>query len=150
MINYSRMIMIGVLTTFTIVGPSRSTTPSSDEVVIFPEQGAVLSQSQIAELGKEAMNGSPEAAHRLAAYYALIKLDNKTTIFWTQIRVEDGDRDARYDLGAYLAVDKDPLSRLRARYWLKQVEHDGPPDLARNAQFALKSLDDQEKLENLP
>jgi hypothetical protein len=77
----------------------------------------------------------------------MIKLDNKRRIFWTQIRVENGDRNARYDLGAYLAVDDDPLNRARARYWLVKVELDGPPEMADLAKHALRDLDDRERYE---
>src|SRR4051794_35247331 len=117
------------------------------EHVIFPEQEAVLDPATIPTLEREAMGGSADAAHRLATYYEMIKLDNKRGIFWTQIRVENGDRNARYDLGAYLAVDDDPLNKSRARYWLKQVETDGSPDMVDLAKSALRDMDDRDRYE---
>ena len=117
------------------------------EHVIFPEQEAVLDPVAIPVLEREAMGGSVDAAHRLATYYEMIKLDNKRGIFWTQIRVENGDSNARYDLGAYLAVDEDPLNKSRARYWLKQVESDGNPELADLAKSALRDMDDRDRYE---
>ncbi|MBV8800866.1 MAG: hypothetical protein JOY77_12265 [Alphaproteobacteria bacterium] len=126
------------------ISPVRSGT-AEPEQVIFPEQGAVLDPASIPVLEREAMGGSIEAAHRLATYYGMIKLDNKRRIFWSQIRVENGDRDARYDLGAELAVDDDPLSIARARYWLKQVESDGPPELAKLSKSVFRDMDDRER-----
>jgi TPR repeat protein len=117
------------------------------EHVIFPEQEAVLDPAAIPALEREAMGGSIDAAHRLATYYETIKLDNKRGIFWTQIRVENGDRNARYDLGAYLAVDEDPLNKSRARYWLKQVESDGNPELVDLVKSVLRDMDDRERYE---
>jgi|SRR5579885_483371 len=113
--------------------------------VIFPEQSAVISPASLPELERQAMAGSSEAAHRLATYYAMIKLDNQKATFWTEIRVENGDQNARYDLGARLAVEDDQLSKIRARYWLNQVISDGPPELVDLAKSALQSLDDRER-----
>ncbi|HZS56669.1 MAG TPA: hypothetical protein VFA65_19845, partial [Bryobacteraceae bacterium] len=113
--------------------------------IIFPEQGAVIGPASLPELERQAMAGSREAAHRLATYYAMIKLDNPKATFWTEIRVENGDKNARYDLGARLAVEDDQLSKIRARYWLNQVISDGPPELVDLAKSALQSLDDRER-----
>lgn len=120
---------------------------SGEHNVLFPEQAAVLSEKQISVLKPEAMNGSVEAAHRLATYYAMIKLDDQSAVYWEQIRVEDGDRNARYDLGARLAAEPDPLSHIRARFWLTQVEKDGPAELSDMARHALTSLSDKEQYE---
>lgn len=119
--------------------------PAGNEKVIFPEQAAVISESDIPKFQRDALEGSSDAAHRLATYYGMIKFDFKQQIYWTEIRFEDGDRDARYDLGAYLADDDNPLSRVRARYWLKQVQKDGPPKLVELAGYVLQGLDEREK-----
>jgi hypothetical protein len=120
--------------------------PSAKEGVIFPEQRAVLSTDEIARFKEQAMAGSAEAAHRLATHFALIRLDFRSEIYWQQVRVENGDRDARYDLGFALANDSDPLNRIRGRYWLEQVIRDGPPRLVELARDALDDLNDQNKM----
>jgi TPR repeat protein len=118
--------------------------PSQKEIVIFPEQGAVLAPSDIPKLEKEALLGSAVAAHKLATYFGVILLNNKQAIYWTQIRMENGDRDARYDLGAFLSSEHDKASRIRARYWLEAVSKDGSPDLADLARHVLVDLDNAE------
>jgi|ERR1700733_3185228 hypothetical protein len=127
--------------------PIPSDAQSKEDHVIFPEQAAVLSDSEVTTLRMEAMKGDAESAHRLATYYAMIKLDVKKAIYWQQIRVENGDRDARFDLGAALAADTDRLNRIRARYWFKQIESDSTPRLIDMAKYALESLNDKEKYE---
>jgi|ERR1700733_2535806 len=141
----STSLLLQFLLAVTFVSPAVS--QPSDEKVIFPEQAAVLTPREILQCEKDAMAGNADSAHKLATYFAMIKLDNKMAIYWQEIRLEDGDRDARYDLGAALSVDSDPLNRLRARYWLEQTVRDGPPKLADLAKFALESLDDREELE---
>lgn len=140
----ARNLLAGPLFMLVAISPVRAG-PAEPPDVIFPEHGAVLDPASIPVLEREAMGGSAEAAHRLATYYSMIKLDNKQAIFWTQIRVENGDRNARYDLGARLAVDTDPLSRSRARYWLTQVESDGPPEIADLAKSVLRDMNDRER-----
>ena len=115
--------------------------------ITFPEQKAVIDPAQIPILEREALQGSSDAAHKLATYSSVIRLDSKAAIYWSEIRVENGDRNARYDLGTMLSSDDNPLSHLRARFWLKQVEMDAPPELRDLAKYALKSLDDREEYE---
>lgn len=116
-----------------------------EETVIFPEQEAVLSPFEIPKLKNEALSGSADAAHRLATYYGMILLDNTQRVFWTRIRVENGDRNARYDLGAFLAVEPDADSQTRARYWLNAVIKDSPPALAEDAKSILTDMDEADE-----
>jgi TPR repeat protein len=117
--------------------------------VIFPEQAALIPAQEIPKLQKEALQGSSEAAHRLATYYETIKLQLDEAIYWNQIRVENGDTDARYDLGACLIAMSDPASRIRGRYWLMQLQSNGPPKLVKAAGSMLESLDEKEKYEKM-
>ena len=112
------------------------------EIVIFPEQASVIPPAEIPGLKTQALDGSVQAAHRLADYYERIRMDFKAAIYWTQIRVENGDRAARYDLGAYMVADDDPQLRRRGVYWLHQVEKDGPR--AADARSALQSMVERE------
>jgi TPR repeat protein len=141
------MFRIAVVTAFLVAVPALAAGAPAHgkETVIFPEQAAVIPPGEIAGLQAQALDGSVQAAHRLADYYERIRMDFAAAIFWTRIRVENGDRDARYDLGAYMVVDNDPAVRRRGVYWLHAVEKDGPPALAADARSALQSMAEREK-----
>jgi TPR repeat protein len=130
---------------FAGVQKASSQSSPNDEQTIFPEQAAVIAGADIPILEKAAVMGSAEAAHKLATYYAMIRFDFRKAEYWTEIRVENGDRNARYDLGIYLSDDDDLLSHDRARFWLNQVVADGPPDLSKLAKDTLEGIDERDR-----
>lgn len=98
---------------------------STKETVVYSTGLPKLSQSQIASLHHDALNGSASAAKTLALRSGLGAGDVKGEIFWYSVEVENGDISARRSLAMALTADDDPDSSTRARYWFNRIISSG-------------------------
>lgn len=95
-------------------------TVSGHEDIWMPEY------TQIPALKNEAMAGSANAAMQLSLWYMKFPDKNDTDLYWTQIAAQNGSAAGQFNLGIKLLSDtSDPLSQIRARYWLSQSAKQG-------------------------
>jgi TPR repeat protein len=90
-------------------------------------------------LREEALQGRPDAAHRLALYYNFIRLDLEESYFWTTVAAENGDARSQNTLGDmlidesfaplrgkfYKEYSTEESRRIRAIYWFKKAAENG-------------------------
>lgn len=115
-----------------------------DENVLSPIAGVVVPADEYAEVERQALAGSSEAAFRLARQYESTARYVEA-IFWGSIAAENGSQVGAYNLGYTLAGSPDPKQRIRARFWLRRAA-EGGGETGRLAASFLKELDDREKL----
>ena len=95
-----------------------------------------ISESEILQLEREALNGSGEAALRLCLYYEIRKEDLEETMYWECIAAENGHVVSQYNYAIHLlnenyikAYYTDPKminrAKIRARFWLKKAAEQG-------------------------
>jgi len=134
-----------VVGTFSLIIPSASRSQSVqtvDQAAVSLNAGTGYSPSELVKLERDAVDGSPEAALSLGRSYALNNGPSDEALHWLSIAVENGSKDAMYDLGVYLALRSDPLYKERAKYWLKRVIREGSPDDQANAKTHLEYIDE--------
>lgn len=103
----------------------------------------MIPSGEYASVEQQALEGSPDAAHRLAVQYEAL-MQYTETIFWGTIAAENGSQVGAYNVGFRLAHSPDAKQRLRGRYWLKKVAATGG-DTGRLATSFLRELDEQER-----
>lgn len=89
------------------------------ETPVVSISGAALDSQSIDQLSNDALNGSGEAARRIAAHYLVAQGNRKEGLYWALIAAENGDIVGQYNAGLLLKDDPDPRNRKRALYWLR-------------------------------
>lgn len=84
-----------------------------------------LSAAQQATLGREAIQGSADAARRLASYHSIVRGDRAAMIKWYTIGAENGDAGCAYGLFGLLRNSEDEEERMRALFWLHKAADAG-------------------------
>ncbi|WP_369928809.1 hypothetical protein [Xanthomonas sp. NCPPB 2632] len=84
-----------------------------------------LSSSQQATLVREAIQGSPDAARKLASYHSIVRGDRAALIKWYTIGAENGDAGCAYGLFGLLRNSEDEEERTRALFWLHKAADAG-------------------------
>ena len=82
---------------------------------------------ELGTLKRQAMAGSGNAALSVALWHMKFPDGNDTDETWTRIAAENGSPAGQFNLGLIYARDQNPLSQLRARYWLERAEKSGNP-----------------------
>ena len=100
-----------------------------------------LSSSQQATLGREAIQGSPDAARKLASYHSIVRGDRAAMIKWYTIGAENGDAGCAYGLFGLLRNSEDEEERTRALFWLHKAADAG----LQYAKDELKAVETQPK-----
>jgi TPR repeat protein len=81
-----------------------------------------LSKEEVARYSKEAMEGSPEAALKLANFYWMRgRPDFAKTKYWALIGAENGNAEAQFRAFQRLRTSTDRLDHRRALFWLKKA-----------------------------
>lgn len=131
-----RMIQLGlcIVTASGVLFDSTASADGTSEkpvaVRAMPNIPTGIPETEIPAVKKQAMEGSSEAAARLARFYGA-KEDLKAQIFWLTIAVENGDLEQELHLARALRRDHtDPLSAIRARYWYGVIINHGSPELS--------------------
>jgi TPR repeat protein len=96
--------------------------PLRTESVLHPTSlPSGITIKDVPEAKQKAMNGSSDAAVKLARFYGE-RDDLKDKIFWLSIAVENGDDEQQLWLARALWLDEsDPLSIERSRYWYNRI-----------------------------
>ncbi len=85
-----------------------------------------LREDEVKRLQEQALKGSPDAAYRLWGYYEFTnKRDLEKRDFWEVIAAENGDAFSQYNYGVRLSMNKDPINKIRARFWWKKAAAKG-------------------------
>ncbi|MCZ4303328.1 hypothetical protein O4G98_01145 [Zoogloeaceae bacterium G21618-S1] len=87
--------------------------------------GMALDGSEIKRLASDALDGSGDAARRLALHFLVAQGDREEGLYWAIIAAENGDIIGQYNTGFLLKDDPDPRNRQRAIYWLKRAKAAG-------------------------
>jgi TPR repeat protein len=118
--------------------------PETVEVVPSATINTVIPAEEVARTQEEALQGSPDAAFRLAAHFGSLENESQQ-IHWLQIAVENGNLPARFFLAETLSRQDDALNRIRARFWYKKIIADGPSDQSAKAMEELAAWEKYEK-----
>lgn len=102
-------------------------------------QEFALNKVQIAALEGQALDGSGDAAAKLAKYYSMVALQYDEAIFWYQIGAENGSIEAMYGFWSMGHAGNDPKERRRGLFWLRKAASLGD----KASVEALKDLDNQ-------
>lgn len=100
-----------------------------------------LSSAQQATLGREAIQGSPDAARKLASYHSIVRGDRAAMVKWYTIGAENGDAGCAYGLFGLLRNSEDEEERGRALFWLHKAADAG----LQYAKDELKAIDKHPK-----
>ena len=111
--------------------------------VLSPISGTMVPEDEYAEVERNALEGSAEAAVRLAVQYELTAQFEKA-IFWGSIAAENGSQVGAYNLGFRLAQSPDKKQQLRAQFWLTKAVKGGGETGKLAASF-LKELAEREQ-----
>lgn len=107
--------------------------------VVGGNQEFVLTASDVARYREQALDGSMDAASKLAAFYGTVKLDTDQDLYWTQIAAENGSVAAMHDYWVVARLSNNPDERRRGLFWLKRAASLGD----KLSQEALKNPDGQ-------
>jgi len=111
-----------------------------------PLNGDTIIRSPEKELlEKEAIAGSASAALKLGTSLTINEGNSDETIYWLQIAVENGSRQAIYNLATALLTREEPQKQARGRYWLEEIMRNGPVEDRASARFLLEDLDRKKK-----
>jgi TPR repeat protein len=84
-------------------------------------QEFALNKGQIAALEEQALDGSGDAAMKLAEYYFMVTLQYDEAKHWYQIGAENGNAEAMYGFWFMANAGNDPSERRRGYFWLKKA-----------------------------
>ncbi len=87
--------------------------------------GVALDEASIRRLSDLALDGSGEAARKLAIHYQVAAYDPEKALYWAIIAAENRDVVGQYTAGFLLKDDPDPRQRRRAIFWLKKAAEQG-------------------------
>jgi TPR repeat protein len=112
-------------------------TPPPGERPLMGNHRFIIPHADLDGLKRMALQGSADAALRLANYHQMILLDPDQAEYWLGIAAENGSIVGMYNLAHALRRSNDASKHARARYWLDRVVKEGPPDLAARARHEL-------------
>lgn len=101
----------------------------------------LLSETEIHDLGAEALTGNGEAAYRLAQFYNFVRLNRTEALYWMAIAAENGLPVGIYGFGFMLRTSTSERDRIRARYWLEKARSIGVEPVSSLANSLLKEMD---------
>ena len=133
------LLVVGFMREAVSQTASGSTQPAEGQPVM-ANQSWELAPAEILRLKEEALNGSGEAADRLANFYAGIALNMAEFRYWLTIGAEDGTPLEMYNLAQYLRDKGEPACTIRARWWYDRVVKSGQQPLAGDAERHLKDM----------
>jgi TPR repeat protein len=82
--------------------------------------------NELPDLKSQAARGSASAAIDLSLWYMKFPDGRDTQQYWATIAAENGSSAGQQRLGELLLMDKsDPLSQVRARFWLERSAAQG-------------------------
>lgn len=110
---------------------------------INPMESVFVPKAEYAEVVRQALDGSAEAALRLESQYSLTARYAEA-IFWATIAAENGSQIGAYNLAFTLAYSPHADQRRRARYWLKKLIAAGG-GMGGDAKILLVELDERER-----
>ena len=84
-------------------------------------QEFALNKGQIATLEGQALDGSIDAATKLAKYYSMVTLQYDEAKFWYQIGAENGSAEAMYGFWSMAYAGNDSNERRRGLFWLRKA-----------------------------
>lgn len=119
---------------------SRIGTPPPGERPLMGNHRFIISEADLDGLKGAALQGSADAALRLANYCQMILLDPVQAEYWLGIAAENGSIDGMYNLAHTLRRSNDASKHVRAHYWFERVAKEGPQDIAGRAERQLKEL----------
>lgn len=103
-----------------------------------------LTNSQIRQLSREALEGSNRAANRLSAFYYMLRINPELGSYWSRIGAENGEPESEYDYAMWIMRQHGGLPcQERALFWLERAALKGNYD----AQLELINLKGQMKVE---
>lgn len=100
-----------------------------------------LTASEISRYEGQALDGSVDAAEKLANFYGMLKLDFNQELYWDQVAAENGSPSAMNNYWVIGRLSENPNVRRRALFWLRKGASLGDPD----AQEALRELSDKKQ-----
>jgi hypothetical protein len=89
--------------------------------VVMGNADLVLTKDEVSRYHGEALDGSAEAATKLANYYGFVVLNFEKELYWLQIAAENGDIKAMYSYWVIASQDEDADVRRRGTFWLKRA-----------------------------
>jgi hypothetical protein len=102
---------------------TEASAPSADQQPTNMNQSLFIPDSEIPPLEKKALEGSGQAAEKLAEYYNFFPVRSPSddpTIYWYTVAAENGNCSATHWLGDLLSYSADPRDKIRARFWEQQ------------------------------
>jgi hypothetical protein len=132
---------LGAACTPTVSGQAgRIGTPPLGEQPPMGNHRFIIPYADLDDLKHAAVQGSPDAALRLANYYQMILVDPVQAEYWFGIAAENGSIVGMYNLAHALRRSNDTTKHARARYWFGRVAKEGPREIAERAERQLKEL----------
>ena len=93
---------------------------SGKRVLTDHDDSLKLTPAQVKENEIKALDGSPEAANKLANYYQGVKLDVPQAMQWYQVAAENGSAEAMWNYYIVSTAVTDPEWVRRGQFWLKR------------------------------
>lgn len=121
---YRIVISVVLMITLSVFGVAMAQKINTESPVV-SISGAALSSQLINQLSSDALNGSGEAAMKIATHYLVAEGNHKEGLFWALIAAENGDVVGQYNAGFLLKDDPDPRNQKRALYWLRIAANRG-------------------------
>ncbi len=94
--------------------------PASQQEVISGNGDLYLSEKQVGELQKAALDGDAQAASRLLSYYVYYRNDYANGEKWAVIAAENGGVIEQCNAATVLKASDSQEARTRAGFWLKK------------------------------
>lgn len=91
------------------------------ETPIFGNASLVIKDQEIPVLVSKALNGSGDAALRLATFYGFVKMNSDQQRYWEQIAAENGNTVAMYNYALLLMQGTNKNDKVRAHFWMKKA-----------------------------
>jgi hypothetical protein len=103
---------------------TEASAPSADQQPTNMNQSLFIPDSEIPALEKEALEGSGQAAEKLALYYdffnARSRASDDPSLYWHTVAAENGNCSEMHWLGYLLSSSADPRDKIRSRFWEQQ------------------------------
>ncbi|MBT2119565.1 SEL1-like repeat protein [Dyella sp. LX-66] len=114
-------ISLAIVMLIAILAGSAHAQQKTLEKAVMTNQEFALDASQIRLNEEKALDGTQEAANRLAHHYEFVAVDLDKALRWYEIAAENGSTEAMYNYWTMATQSNDPNDGRRGLFWLKKA-----------------------------